>query len=180
MNALTVWWSGLAERERRFVLAGATVFLVGLFYGLVWAPLQRGIALRSERVATLRDDLTWMRGAAIQLAVLRARKGMQPTQAMTPAGSSSGTMAERVRVSARTQGIAVVVETPAGDGNGAMLKLGLKSVPFATLMPWLASLQTQGVQVTGFRLQAAGAGMVRGDVELAQARTKQGGSSDQQ
>lgn len=177
MNALNAWWNGLAQRERRMMLAGAVVLSLGLFYGLVWAPLQRGITLRSERVTALRDDLKWMRGAAVRLAALRAQQRMHPPPAATPAGSSSATLAERVAVSARTRGLAGV-EIPAGEsGSGDALKLVLKPVPFATLMPWLASLQAQGIQVPAFKLQAAGAGMVQGEVELARAKPKDGGTS---
>ena len=48
---MSAWWSNLAERERRLVLLAAAVLAMGLFYGLLWAPLQRGVALRSQRVA---------------------------------------------------------------------------------------------------------------------------------
>ena len=157
MNA---WWSNLAERERRLVLLAAAVLATGLFYGLLWAPLQRGVALRSQRVVALRADLAWMRGAAVQLMSLRA-------QAAPPAATVApdAPLARQVADSARAAGLSAVIELPAGAAQGP-LQITLRPVSFATLMPWLAGLRAQGVVVDGLQLDAAGAGRVQGQVSL--------------
>ena len=159
MNA---WWSNLADRERRLLLLAAAVLAAGLFYGLLWAPLQRGVALRGQRVAAQRADLAWMRGAAVQLASLRA-------QAAPPAAgvavASDVPLARQVADSARDAGLSAVIELPAGAARGP-LRIALRPVSFATLMPWLAGLRAQGVAVGALQLDAAGAGRVQGQVTL--------------
>ncbi len=159
---MSAWWSSLAERERRLLLLAAAVLATGLFYGLLWAPLQRGVALRSQRVAALRADLAWMRGAAVQLVSLRA-------QAAPPAAgaavASDAPLARQVADSARAAGLSTVIELPAGAARGP-LQIALRPVSFATLMPWLAGLRGQGVVVDALQLDAAGAGRVQGQVTL--------------
>ena len=150
MNA---WWQALAERERRMLLAAVAVVLAGVFYAGIWAPLQRGVAGRSERVTVLRSDLLWMRGAAVRLIALRAQAALQPAGGAPTA-------------SARAQGLAGVLEVPAGSDQSATLRLNLEPLPFASLLPWLAALQAQGIHVSALHLQAAGAGQVQGSVTL--------------
>ena len=164
MNA---WWQALAERERRLVMAAAAVLIVGLFYAVVWAPLQRGITLRSERVTVLRNDLTWMRGAAVRLIALRAQAALQPAGGAPAASASTSTsLAASVSASARAQGLAGVLEVPASSDQSDTLRLNLEPLSFASLLPWLAALQAQGIHVSALHLQAAGAGRVRGSVTL--------------
>ena len=164
MNA---WWQALAERERRMLLAALAVVLAGVFYAAVWAPLQRGIAVRGERVSVLRNDLLWMRGAAVRLIALRAQAALQPAGGTPAASASTSTsLAASVTASARAQGLAGVLEVPAGSDQSATLRLNLEPLPFASLLPWLAALQAQGIHVSALHLQAAGAGQVQGSVTL--------------
>ncbi|WP_276967780.1 type II secretion system protein GspM [Metallibacterium scheffleri] len=164
MNA---WWQALAERERRMLLAALAVVLVGVFYAGVWAPLQRGVAARSERVAVLRSDLLWMRGAAVRLLALRAQAALRPAAGAPAAGASTATtLAASVTASARAQGLYAVLEVRAGGDRSATLQLNLKPLPFASLLPWLAALQAQGIHISALHLQAAGAGQVQGSVSL--------------
>ena len=159
MNA---WWQALAERERRMLLAALAVVLIGVFYAGVWAPLQRGVAARSERVAVLRSDLLWMRGAAVRLLALRAQAALQPAAG----ASTAATLAASVTASARAQGLYGVLEVRAGGDRSTTLQLNLKPLPFASLLPWLAALQAQGIHISALHLQAAGAGQVQGSVSL--------------
>ena len=161
---MKAWWSALAERERRLVLLAATVLVVGLFYGALWAPLQRGVAVRRERVAVLRGDLAWMRNAAAQLLLLRA----QPSQVPAAGGTAApgATLAIRIRRSAHRAGLPVGISGLAGTGHGAVAAT-LAPARFAEVMRWLAALQAQGIAVRGLALDGAGAGQVQGRVELA-------------
>ena len=164
MNA---WWQALAERERRMLLAALAVVLVGVFYAAVWAPLQRGIAVRSERVSVLRGDLLWMRGASVRLLALRAQAALHPSGGVPAASASaSATLAARVGASARALGLYDVFEVAAGGDAASTLQLQLKPLPFAGLLSWLAALQAQGIHVSALHLQAAGAGQVQGSVSL--------------
>ena len=67
----------------------------------------------------------------------------------------------------------------ATDAGKNRLTLDLQPLPFATLLPWLAALQAQGIDVRSLDLQAAGEGMVRGRIELARAAAEDDGSKGQ-
>jgi|GEM_PF-307374 len=176
MNA---WWQALAERERRMLLAALAVVLVGVFYAAVWAPLQRGIAVRGERVSVLRGDLLWMRGASVRLLALRAQAALHPPGGAAPAASASAsaTLAVRVGASARALGLYDVFEVAAGGDAASTLQLQLKPLPFASLLSWLAALQAQGIHVSALHLQAAGAGQVQGRVILQRQDSTGAGSA---
>ena len=161
---MKAWWRALAERERRLVLLAATVLALGLFYGALWAPLQRGVALRRERVAVLRGDLAWMRSAAAQLLLLRAQSSQVPAAGGPVAPAA--TLAIQVQRSAHRAGLPVAVEGSPGAGREAVAAT-LAPAPFADVMRWLAALQAQGIAVRALALDGAGAGQVRGRIELA-------------
>lgn len=168
------WWPQRPERERRLLLIGGAVLLAGLFYGLLWAPLQRAVHVRSERVSALRADLQWMRGAAVQLLALRAQSA--------PAGAAAALspdtpLASAVADAARAAALANVIK--ATDAGKNRLTLDLQPLPFATLLPWLAALQAQGIDVRSLDLQAAGEGMVRGRIELARTAAEGDGGQGQ-
>lgn len=176
MNA---WWQALAERERRMLLAALAVVLAGVFYAAVWAPLQRGIAVRGERVSVLRNDLLWMRGAAVRLLALRAQAALHAPTGAAPvaSASASATLATLVGASARALGLYGVLAMPAGGDHSAALQLQLKPLPFASLLSWLAALQAQGIHVSALHLQAAGAGQVQGSVSLQRQDSTGAGST---
>ncbi len=164
---MRAWWEARSARERPLLVAGALVLGIGLGYGLLWAPLQRAVALRQARVDALRADLAWMRGAAVQLAALRT---WGAPSAPAQAAARDIPLARAVAASARGAGLGTVLELPAAAGtDAAALRIGLKPVPFATLMPWLAGLRAQGIETTALMLDAAGGGRVRGSLELRRA-----------
>jgi general secretion pathway protein M len=75
------WFAGLEVREQLFVLLGAVVVIAALFYGFVWAPLDRN----HESMAASVDD--WQRS----LAELAPLKGMAQSAAKSggPAGGAN-------------------------------------------------------------------------------------------
>jgi len=75
------WFEGLESREQLFVSLGAVIVIAALFYGLVWAPLDRNHDAMADSVAD------WHRS----LAELGSLKGMAQTDgsATKTAGSTS-------------------------------------------------------------------------------------------
>ncbi len=66
------WFQSLAPRERRIVLGGGGVLLLVLIYLLLVEPIIVAFAERERRVATLTQQLEWMRDASAEVADLRA------------------------------------------------------------------------------------------------------------
>ncbi len=71
-DAFYAWWSTLATRERRILVAGAVLLtgLLGTF--LFWLPLEERLALAESLLAERLDTLQWMRRSASEVRQLRA------------------------------------------------------------------------------------------------------------
>ena len=137
MNALRTWFNGLAERERRFVLAGAGACLVLLALA-AWLPFERRLAQLELRVQTRQADLAWVRSVAPQLGALR--------RASTAGADSGGSLVALTDSVARASGIARSLSSqPGGDGT---LSVRLEQVAFDALLSWAGELvQHHGVRV---------------------------------
>ena len=154
-DTITQWFGGLAEGERRIVLAGAVLVPVLFIIGVL-LPLDRSVTQAHERLVRKRNDLAWMQGVAPELAA-----SPQPPSA---AGESLLVIVDR---SARESGLAgsLAGSEPAGPGG---LSLRLQKAPFDTLIAWLARLaQQNGIRVDSATIDSAGApGLVNAAVIL--------------
>jgi general secretion pathway protein M len=152
---LAQWFTGLSERERRIVQAGAVVVLL-LFVIGVLLPLDRSVAQAHQRLAKKSRDLAWMQGVAPELAA-----APQPPSA---AGESLLVIVDR---SARESGLAgsLAGSEPAGPGG---LSLRLQKAPFDMLVAWLARLaQQNGIRVDSATIDGAGTpGLVNAAIVL--------------
>lgn len=159
---MKAWWHGLADRERRLLVAGALVVLVAIGYGLLWEPLaQRRTALR-EQVAQAEADLAWMRQAAPALA-----GGAAQTPVLERDNRS---LLARVDAGAREAGLggSLLRVEPVAEGE---VRVYFQGAAFDTLIGWLdAFAAAQGVQVRELSVQrATGSGLV--DARLALVET---------
>ena len=136
LERFRAWWSGLADRERRFLSAGAAAAAVLLLYAGVWDPLSRA---KARREADLRDA----RALAIQLETLAA-------QAPRATGAVTGLDQSLLNVVDQSRRSSAITKPPSriqpeGDNT---VRLWLEDVPFEGLVRWLGDLQTRyGVRV---------------------------------
>ena len=73
MNALKEKFNQLTEREQRLVIISAVVVVVGMFYWLVWSPLNQAIERDQKAVESQKSLLSWVQknaNRAIQLLSL--------------------------------------------------------------------------------------------------------------
>ena len=145
--------AALPGRERRLALTGLALAVAILIFGVL-LPLNRSVAHARERLERKQADLSWMQGAAPELA-----------SAMLPqaTGESLIVMIDR---SARETGLAGALTTePAGSGS---LSVRLQKAPFDTMIAWLARLaQQSGVSVESATIEKAdGAGLVNATLVL--------------
>lgn len=129
------WFDGLESREQLFVSAGAVVVVIALFYGFVWAPLDRN----HESVAASVND--WQRSLA-ELA---------PLKGMAQAGGSS----TKATGSANQQAPIIIVDqtlrsrqleqfrrrSQPTSSNG--IRVEFENVAFDDLVLWLGDLSDQ-------------------------------------
>lgn len=129
------WFDGLESREQLFVSLGAVVVVIALFYGFVWAPLDRN----HESMAASVND--WQRSLA-ELA---------PLKGMAQAGGSS----TKPTGSANQQAPIIIVDqtlrsrqleqfrrrSQPTSSNG--IRVEFENVAFDDLVLWLGDLSDQ-------------------------------------
>jgi general secretion pathway protein M len=145
--------AALPERERRMALAGLALAVAILVFGVL-LPLDRSVAHARERLDRKQADLSWMQGAAPELAA-----------AMLPP-STGESLVVIIDRSAREAGLASSLTTePAGAGG---LSVRLQKAPFDTMIAWLARLSQQnGVSIESATIEKAdAAGLVNASVVL--------------
>jgi general secretion pathway protein M len=153
---LQAWYSGLAERERRFVAIGAVGVVVLLIVGIIM-PLNTSITNARKRVETKQVDLAFIQSALPQIAAAGP--------AMNAATPES--LVVLVDSSARESGLgkALTNSQPTPDKG---LRIRLDHAPFDAMVAWLARLSQQhGVRVESAEIESAGeAGMVNAGLVL--------------
>jgi general secretion pathway protein M len=153
---MRAWYSGLAERERRFVNLGAIGVLILLIVGVV-LPLNSKLSVTRQRVETKQVDLAFIQGVLPQLA------------AAGPAGNvaTAESLVVLIDSSARESGLgkALTNSQPTPDKG---LRIRLDRAPFDAMVAWLARLSQQhGVRVESAEIESAGeAGIVNAGLVL--------------
>jgi type II secretory pathway component PulM len=155
-DTIVAWFQSLAERERRFVLIGATAIGVALLVGLV--SLDRSVSRAHVRLAHKQAELAWMRSVAPQLA------------AAAPAASVPTSQQSLIVVidnAAREAGLSTSLTSSQPSGQGG-LRVQLEKAPFDILVGWLARLSEQrGIRVDSATIDSAGApGLVNARIVL--------------
>lgn len=147
-------FAALSAREQRLVLGTLGLAALVLVFGVL-IPLDRSVAHAHDRLAKKRADLSWMQGAAPELAL------------STPAPAATGeSLLVIIDRSAREAGLARnLTSEPAGSGA---LSVRLQKAPFDTLVAWLGRLgQQNGVRVESATIERAdAAGLVNAALVL--------------
>lgn len=129
------WFDGLESREQLFVSLGAVIVAVALFYGLIWAPLDRN----HEAMAVSVDD--WQRS----LAELAPLKGMAQASGSTTATSSSTNQQAPIIIVDQTLRSRQLEQfrrrSQPTSSNG--IRVEFENVAFDDLVLWLGDLGDQ-------------------------------------
>ena len=130
------WLEGLEPRERRLVLAGATLVGLLLVYLLLLAPLLAAYGERAGRVEQQRADLAWMQQAAARIQQLQGQGG-------APGGAlGDRSLLAVVDGSAREAGLGNALRRVRPDGTLAV-RVWFEGVPFDALVEWLGRLDRE-------------------------------------
>jgi general secretion pathway protein M len=142
---MRAWYTGLAERERRFVNLGAIGVVVLLIIGVVM-PLNSKISQTRQRVETKRNDLAFIQSVLPQLAAAGPATNVATPESLVVLIDSS----------ARESGLgkALTNSQPTPDKG---LRIRLDRAPFDAMVAWLARLSQQhGVRVESAEIETAG------------------------
>jgi type II secretory pathway component PulM len=159
------WFESLESRERVFVLGGATVIVIALFYAFIWTPLDKGHQTLESSVAL------WERS----LAELRPLKGLQ---------QAPGSGNQTARTGAQQTPVVIVDQTLRARGLDRSLKrsqpttnngirVEFENVVFDDLVLWLGDLSAQyAMHVSSGSLSSAsraGPGRINATLTLERA-----------
>jgi type II secretory pathway component PulM len=140
MNA----WVRLSLREKRAVLAAATVVLLVVYHLAFWSPLSRDIALQQQVISQLEATYRHMAEAGAEVKRL---------QLLTGAGGETGQSGPRVSLLAKVDsslqrgGLAASLQEIRPDGD-EILRVSLSKSSFETVVLWLDYLRAEGIEVT--------------------------------
>lgn len=160
LDRLLAWYSALAERERRVVLAGSVALAVLILVGGVLLPLQSAVSGATRRAAVRRADLVWMHANAPIVAAAG-------TTVFNDTGEAPVVVVDRV---GRELGLGPSLKGTQPNGNG--VRVQLEAAPFDTLVSWIATLdQRYGLAVDSITVdRAARPGVVNANITFAATR----------
>jgi general secretion pathway protein M len=146
---MKAWFQTLAPRERQVVVGGGGVLVLVLLYLLVVEPIVGAFAERQRRVETLTQQIEWMRGAAAEVADLRAGGA--------DLSADGDTRPPYLAIDTALRGAGLPEPRrlePVGDGGA---RLEFESVPFDPLVRIIGRLRSEsGLRVTRARIQRLG------------------------
>lgn len=133
---LREWFTGLAPRERRLLLAAAAVVGAALFFLAVWEPLDRAVADMHERVEREHALAAWMAGVRAEADNLQGRRPR------TPVRGRDESLLSLVDQTSRQAGLGDAVRRiqPEGDDRTAVT---LEGAGFNALIFWLRDLERE-------------------------------------
>lgn len=136
MDKLQGWWQGISPREQRLVAVGGGILLLGLCYWAIWQPIASRITERERQVLNQQQTLAWLKEKGQEVLSMQGSQGRRI--------DTSGTLEGVVNRTAFKQKIKIARLQP----QGQELQVWIDTVPFDTLLLWLATLSDQyGVQV---------------------------------
>ncbi|GAC24142.1 MAG: type II secretion system protein M [Alteromonadaceae bacterium] len=145
MNTLKQKFSQLTEREQRLVLISAVVVVVGMFYWLVWSPLNQAIERDQKALDSQKSLLSWVQKNANRAIQLRAAKGVS--------AGFNGSLAQAANQTAANANIPIARMQPQGDE----LQVWVDQAPFNGVLDWLKSLEEMGVSILDLDIAEADA-----------------------
>ena len=139
MKAFQTWWLSLQPREQQVLKIAGIVLAVGLFYSLIWQPIQQA----------RKDSEVRAKAAVEQLAWLQAKL---PLLAQTNQVASSGSLNDVVAQTAPRFQVKVSRMQPQNE----QLQVSLEDVAFEQLLRWLTELQSKhGVSLVQLDIAAS-------------------------
>jgi general secretion pathway protein M len=150
VNKLIQTFHQLSEREQRLVMISAAVVVVGIFYWLIWSPLNQSLETDRKAVTAQQELLVWVQKNANRAAQLRGSAGKSAV--------FSGSLPQIVNQTAARLKIAISRMQPQGEE----LQVWVDQAPFNDVLSWLQALEKVGVVIKDIDIADADSpGMVK-------------------
>jgi general secretion pathway protein M len=135
VNKLIQTFHQLSQREQRLVMISAAVVVVGIFYWLIWSPINESLETDRKAVAAQQELLSWVQKNANRAAQLRGSAGKNAV--------FTGSLPQIVNQTAARLKIAISRMQPQGDE----LQVWVDQAPFNDVLSWLQALEKVGVEI---------------------------------
>lgn len=150
MNKLMQTFHQLSEREQRLVLISAIVVVIGIFYWLIWSPLNQSLETATKAVNSQQELLAWVQKNANRAVQLRGSAGKGAV--------FKGSLPQVVNQTAARLKIAISRMQPQGEE----LQVWVDQAPFNDVLSWLQALEKMGVEIKDIDIAEANMpGMVK-------------------
>lgn len=136
MENIKVWFAGLEQRERRLVIAAASLLAILLLYVAIWEPISSSVDDLRTTTGEQQTVLQWMRQAAQEIRQLRGNNG---AHAASTGGQSLLTLVDRT-AKINQLGNALKRIQPDGDRR---VQVWMEGASFDDVIRWLVKLRAQ-------------------------------------
>jgi general secretion pathway protein M len=144
------WFGKLETREQQLLKIGSIILVMGLFYGLIWAPINNSIARQTTLLTQQQALSTWI--------VQQEAKVLQFRRQGPGKATLKGSLVQAVNQTAKASDITLTRIQPSND----QVQVWIDEVDFNTLIAWLDGLDKTGVQVLQADIsESGGAGLVK-------------------
>ena len=131
------WWNSVSEREHWLVGGGTVLAAMLLIYALLWQPFHKQLQGLRQAVAAQRQELAWMRQAAVEVKRLSAAESSP-----MPRRGEQQSLLTLVDQTARTAGLGAAIKRIEPQGNDK-LRVQFEQVSFDQLIRWLGSMEQE-------------------------------------
>ncbi len=139
---MSIWWQQLNLREKKLVLAMASLVIIFILYSFVWQPLNDNIAKAEKKIARQQQLLSWVQENTQRFQQAKSSGGKQ----------ASGSLSSIVNRTASSKNITITRMQPQGDN----IQVWIDEIAFNQLLQWLEQLSTnEGLRVTNIDLSDA-------------------------
>ena len=136
------WFESLSDREKQLVVGAGIVFAIGLFFQIIWGPLNSRLDKAQMSVQNKQTTLQWVNE---KLTEYKQHKGAQKSVV-------SGSISQIVNSAARRANISLARMQPQGDS----LQVQIDEIEFNAFIRWLADLtQNQGLTIEAIDVSEA-------------------------
>jgi len=109
------WWSSLAQRERRLVLAAAALLCVFMLWRLALAPALHTLATAPAQLAAAEAQTQQMQALASEAASLRAVAPVPMAQAQAALSAATSRLGDAAKLSLQGERAVVTLKGISGD-----------------------------------------------------------------
>ncbi len=109
------WWAGLAQRERRLVLAAGLVLAAFVLWALALAPALRTLASAPAQLAAAEAQAQQMQALASEAASLRAVAPVPMAQAQAALGAATSRLGGAAKLSLQGERAVVALKGISGE-----------------------------------------------------------------